>query len=111
MEDIGSAVDGTLSDVRRVGQIEISECGHRQDRSKLIEKQDLLLIFRPLFSVILILVRFPVQPFTQLAPAAAVHHGLIPVLAEVLCNIILVGVKVDDNDRLAEGGARKGQQQ
>ena len=68
-------------------------------RSKLIEKQDLLLIFRSPFTVILILVRFPVQPFTQLAPPA-VHHGLIPVLAEVLCNIILVGVKVDDNDAL-----------
>jgi len=111
MEDIGSAIDGIPVEIAGIRKIYIIACLGRQDGSRFIEIQDLLLVIRPLFSVILVLVRLPVQPFTQLAPPTAVHDGSIPVLAEVLSDIILVGVKIDDDDRLAEGGSPKGQQQ
>lgn len=46
-----------------------------------------------------------------MAATATVHHGLIPVLAEIFGDVVLVGIKVNDDDRLAEGGDQKGQQQ
>lgn len=68
-------------------------------------------IVRLAFGVVFVLAVFVGEAFAELTTAAAVHHGLVAVLAKVFGNVVLVGVEVDDDDRLAEGRGQEGQQQ
>ena len=68
-------------------------------------------IVRLAFRVVFVLAVFVGEAFAELTTAAAVHHGLVAVLAKVFGNVVLVGVEADDNDRLAEGRGQEGQQQ
>lgn len=60
--------------------------------------------------VLLVFLVFLLQAFIELAFAAAVHFGLIPVFAEIFCDIIPVSVKIKHNNSPAEALADKGQQ-
>lgn len=73
--------------------------------------KDFLLIIYFSFRTVLVLVVLLGQAFAKQAAATAVEHGLIPVLAKVLGNVILVGIKVYNDHRLAEGGGYESQQQ
>jgi hypothetical protein len=66
--------------------------------------EDFLLVIYLSFRTVLVLVVLLGKAPAKQATATAMEHGLIPVLAKVPGNIFLVGIKVYDNHRLAEGG-------
>lgn len=70
-----------------------------------------MFVVRPALRTVFVLVIFAVETFAELATAAAVLHRPVPVLAKGFGDIVLVGVEIDDDDRLAEGRSQKGQQE
>jgi hypothetical protein len=63
------------------------------------------------FGVLLVFVVFLFQALVQLAFAAAVHFGLVPVFTEVFGNEIPVGIKIQHDKRSVECLAQKSEQQ
>jgi hypothetical protein len=111
MKDIDGPVDRRAGGQRRIAQNAATAYGRGVEAGLVFVKEHLLFVVGSALGIIFVLVGFAGETFTEQATAAAMEHRLIAIFAKVLGDIILIGVEVDDNNRLAEGGGRKSQQQ
>ena len=111
MENGVGPVDGRPGHHNRVGCSNFDCCGIADKLGKVLEENHFVLVFRLSVRIIFVLVLLVGKPFAELAFAVTVDYRLISIDTKVLRNKILVGVKVDDNDCLAEGRSQGGDQQ
>ena len=110
MIDNGATIHGTTRNQYAIRKKSLGDNGRYEFRHFPLDKKDFFIVC-PAFRVILFLVGVLLQPLPQHTAAAAMHLGITPVLAKILGDIILVGIKISDDHSLAEGGSHKGQQQ
>lgn len=102
MEAKGGLIEGLI--VGGTGRIPDGREEEMGDADKCMRscKKRRIFVFRLPFGAIFFVV-LPGQSFAQLAPAAAVQHWFVPVLAQSPGNNVLVGVEIHDNHRFAKG--------
>lgn len=108
MENASWPVDWGLCTIRLIRQLSAGADRRCHLCSDVFHKKYFILVLCATFGVILVLVVLMCETLVELAAAATVHHGLIPVLTKVFGDIVLVRVEVSNNHHLTEGGGQEG---